>query len=184
MEDFYRGRSFKVRVGEKISEQNPVLAGLPQGSLLGPILYNICVSDVPAPPERGLLMTYADDVLLAFYGSMASTISRHVNAYLEKLHRYFTHWKHALNVGKYVAVVFGGWPPNLKDFVPEMKLGCELIRVSFCRNIDYNLEKAKGIYFGYHWLLRTRGGLPRKMRLLIYKQVFRSVITYTLPVWP
>lgn len=79
-------------------------------------------------------MTYANDVLLAFYGSSASTISRHVNAYLEKLLRYFTDWKHVLNAGKYVAIVFGGRPhtvyPNFKDFVQELKLGCELIRVS------------------------------------------------------
>lgn len=55
--EFHRGMSFKVRVGDKVSEQQPVLAALPQGSLLGPILYNICVSDVPAPPVRGLRCT-------------------------------------------------------------------------------------------------------------------------------
>lgn len=77
-------------------------------------------------------MTYANDVLLAFYGSSASTISRHVNAYLEKLLRYFTDWKHVLNAGKYVAIVFGGRAhtvyPNFKDFA-----GTEVgLRVDTC----------------------------------------------------
>lgn len=39
-----------------------------------------------------------------------------------------------MNAGKYIAIVFGGRPytvyPNFKDFVPALKLGCELISVS------------------------------------------------------
>lgn len=135
MADFLRGRSFRVRVGDKLPDQRRVMAGNPQRSFLGPILYNIFVSDVPSPPERRLLLSYTDDNLLAFSGPRASSACRTVNAYLERLHRYFSDWKLELNVGKSVAVVFGGRPstvyPNFKGYMT----GDELIRI--CEKIKY-----------------------------------------------
>lgn len=200
---FLRGRVYRVKVGEEMSVQRHVSAGVPQGSLLGPVLYNIFVCDIPAPPERCLLLTYADDVLVVSSGPRASTVTGRLNAYLASLHGYFKDWGLRLNVGKCVAVVFSGKSkrivyPNFRRYVPVLRIGGRIIRVQdsmrylgvvfhgrfdFCRHVDFVLCKAKSVYFGYCRLLGMRGGLPPDVRVLIYRQVIRPILTYAFSAW-
>lgn len=89
---FLQNRTFRVKVGEQVSNIRTVRAGVPQGSILGPILFNIYVSDIPSPPQDGILLTYADDVLVAIRGPRASILNNRMNAYMEELFQYYKKW--------------------------------------------------------------------------------------------
>ena len=60
---FITKRSFQVWIGTDISKIHPVKAGIPQGSVLGPILFNIFCHDIPKPQKCQLAM-YADDTAI------------------------------------------------------------------------------------------------------------------------
>jgi hypothetical protein len=53
-------RYFLVKVGNEYTELSPVNAGVPQGSVLGPLLYFIHTAELPPSPES-TTVTFADD---------------------------------------------------------------------------------------------------------------------------
>jgi hypothetical protein len=61
-------RYFSVKQGEEYSDLKPVKAGVPQGSVLGPVLYLIFTSDIPQPTGT-TVATVADDTAILAVGA-------------------------------------------------------------------------------------------------------------------
>jgi hypothetical protein len=64
---FLASRTLNVTIGNSISSKHPIIAGMPQGSLLPPILYNLFAYDLPSLPNTQSFL-YADDVVIAWDG--------------------------------------------------------------------------------------------------------------------
>ncbi|KAH7954543.1 hypothetical protein HPB49_019687 [Dermacentor silvarum] len=66
---FLTGRTFRVRVGQELSEPRDIMTGVPQGSVLSPFLFNMALAGLPAslpahPRFPVRCSIYADDVAL------------------------------------------------------------------------------------------------------------------------
>ena len=60
---FLSNRRQRVRVNDSTSSWKPVISGIPQGSILGPILFILYVNDIPSQLQS-IISMYADDTKL------------------------------------------------------------------------------------------------------------------------
>ena len=64
---YLSNRIFKVKVGKTLSDAGILTCGVPQGSILGPLLFLLCINDMPQALSCDLLL-YADDSCLIYPG--------------------------------------------------------------------------------------------------------------------
>jgi retron-type reverse transcriptase len=60
LKSYLSKRYFQVKIDYELSVYHRIRAGVPQGSILGPLLYLIFTADVPLT-ENTLMSTFADD---------------------------------------------------------------------------------------------------------------------------
>ncbi|KAL1138033.1 hypothetical protein AAG570_009728 [Ranatra chinensis] len=74
----------------------PIKAGVPQGSLLGPTLFNLYVNDLPASPGTKVAM-YADDTAFLAQSWKPSLVSNRLQGALDKAESWFSRWRMRVN---------------------------------------------------------------------------------------
>lgn len=107
-EDYLSGRSQFVRGCR--NDEGRITSGVPQGSVLGPMLFNLFVNDLPSVGS-GLctIVQYADDTQVMVSGPPedVSVIATRLQVVLRRLAEWFSRNRLALNVSKSQVIVFG-----------------------------------------------------------------------------
>ena len=95
----------ELRVDTKTNEQK-VTCGVPQGSILGPILFLIYVNDLPSASNLLNTIMFADDTNLFFEHKDISVLFSTVNRGLQNINEWFISTKLSLNVQKMKFPIF------------------------------------------------------------------------------
>ena len=77
---YLSNRSQSVCTNGTVSDPEPILQGVPQGSVLGPFLFIIYVNDLPSIVKYCCVEMYADDTLLYFASSSVNSIESNLSA--------------------------------------------------------------------------------------------------------
>ena len=71
---FLNNRTQKVRINEQISESINISSGVPQGSVLGPLIFLIYINDLCDVIKHSSIYLFADDIKLFNVSSEKSSI--------------------------------------------------------------------------------------------------------------
>ena len=129
---YLSGRTQKVFTNSQESSWKSVINGVPQGSVLGPLLFTVLISDISDAIKRGKYHLYADDTQLYYRCKVEdanATIAK-INSDLKNISEYSQRNCLKLNAGKSKFIVIGS-RPNLKKLkstvLDEIKLGPDTI---------------------------------------------------------
>ncbi len=95
--EYLRNRSHFVEIDGFASKLLPVRSGVPQGSVLGPLLFLVYVNDIPSLCSLSSVFMFADDTKLTSNNSCSHT---HLQRDLDALYSWCQTWKVKVNSSK------------------------------------------------------------------------------------
>ena len=75
---YFSGRAFKVNINNHFSDLSKIYCGIPQGSILGPLLFLLYVNDMPQAVHSDLFL-YEGDSGITFQHNHVHTIEHQLN---------------------------------------------------------------------------------------------------------
>ena len=187
IENWLDGRSQRVGVNGEYSDWAEVTSGVPQGSILGPLLFTIFINDLEDNVKNRVLKFADDSKLWGRVGSIDERMSLQKD--LDILGEWSIRNKMPFNVGK-----------------------CKVMHVGKNENFEYRLlgqkiqntieEKDLGVFFSNTFkpglncdkasksankivgmIRRNIANRSSEGMLILYKTLVRPVLDYCIPVW-
>ena len=187
----------QVKLPGALSTKRPCPAGVPQGSVISPLLFNIFIDDIdddiPANLcDRVRACKYADDC--TFYESISTNDESSMQVVLNSIHEWTTSNHMLINSKKTKDMLLSSRKsPTTPD---SLHLGnCELERVNvfkllgvwFQRDLRWNHhieEMTKKANKRLFFLRECRkANLPKDVAIALYNTKIRPLLEYASPVW-
>ncbi|KAI5751823.1 hypothetical protein M8J77_011204 [Diaphorina citri] len=181
-------------VGENFDKN--MTAGVPQGSIIGPTLWNILynsVLDIPVP-EDSTLIAYADDLAVVIKAKTEEELERKSNEILAKIKQWMTEKQLEIAPTKSEAITLIGKkrcrPLKIEiegqaiEEKPSIKyLGVMLDKsLKFGPHVDYVSERAANSMSSLARIMPRVGGAGEAKRRVL-QNAAESILLYAAPVW-
>lgn len=197
VQSFIKNRCFEVNVNGAASDRRNIPYGVPQGSVLSPILYNIFTADV-VMVDGVLYFIFADDTAFVATDSDPTIVITKLQAAQNAIEGYQRKWKMKINPIKTQAIFFSN--RRSPRHLPQRKIIAGGLEVEWSTEVKYlGLNLDQKLKFGIHTqkslqkcdklvkclysLICRRSRLNTSNKLLLYKAIIRPTITYGFPAW-
>jgi len=192
---FLFNRKMRVRINNKFSSWINVISGIPQGSILGPLLFIIFINDLPEVcGEVSNIFLYADDAKLFKHIQTPEDRSSLQNM-LNNVQLWIDKWQLSLNFNKCVSVSYGRHIDNShsyllhrhgSDMVIQKQDSFKDLGVTFQADLSFKNHIADKINKANCMLgiiKRNFRGLRQETFIMLYKSLVRSQLEYANSLW-
>ena len=186
-----------VRIGNAVSKVLPLEFGVPQGSILGPVLFTIYVNDLLSVPKRCISASYVDDckLYLSFSPAELSTSISTLNEDLMRISQSCCKNSLLINLDK-TKVLAVGVPQLLqklspfsitlldKDLTPVPVVRDLGVHLDACLSYNEHITKTvSNCLLKLKQINRIKHLLDRKTLLLLMNSFVFSKLLYCSTVW-
>lgn len=204
--DYLTDRKQVVKINDSYSTPLPVTMGVPQGTVLGPILFLLYINNIfNIDGLNGLLVSYADDTAVIFTGKTWEETIFNAEQGLQKLFSWLSSNLLSLNVDKTKFITFTSTitdQPSISrikihKFSCSNNNNCDCSTVEkvgsvkylgvmvdqFLRwkeHIEYTVKRLRKLIYKFYQL---RNILNNKNLLMIYNALAESIIRYCIIIW-
>ena len=192
LRDYLSDREQYTVINGAHSENTKVAHGIPQGSVLGPILFALYTSDLPKAVNTATTFLYADDTTMYCVGESVDQVTTTLNKALEELALWCKHNSLVPHPKKCEGMIlkrnhFIGPLGSLKinQHLIKWSSSSKLLGVTIDNKLTWTkhiLELKRGFVNKLNLIKRSRF-LPRNSLLDLYFKVILPSVTYALPIW-
>lgn len=189
---YLKDRRQYVEINKSTSSVLSVHSGVPQGSVLGPLLFLIYVNDlVTAVPDNVSVKLFADDCVV-FKQISSDHDHRCVQKSISAIEKWCLEWGMELNIEKTVVLrITRKKSPNVLPYFLHGKVISEVEKYKYLGiTLDNKLKWSSHIAnictaaLRKLWVLRRKlKTAPAHIKRLAYDTCVRSLLEYASPVW-
>ena len=192
---YLSGRKQYVMFNNTQSSMQYITCGVPQGSVLGPLLFLIYINDIPNCLKHSKSIVFADDTTIFTSCNNMNTLYNNMNGDLANLINWFKANKLSLNIAKTNYILFRSSKfVNLGDNLKLYAGANEIIRNVRCKFLgividdklcwldhinSINIKLSRSLYI----LNSVKNMLPNFILRQIYYTMVQPYLTYGIILW-
>ena len=189
MKAYLCGRKQLVKVDNTFSQWKAVRSGVPQGSLLGPLLFNIYMNDLNHFVQGSSLRLYSDDTTAYASDTSPLVLEYIINSDLQSVCKWFENNYLNINTTKTQAMAIGPvnyeYNINLHNSNIDLNDSLKILGVTLDRKMTfkpYILEQLKKACAKTAALRKLRKFIPQEVMIRLYKAYILPHLEYCSPL--
>lgn len=192
---YLQNRSQVVKIENFISSSQKMTSyGIPQGSIIGPLMFLIYINNINNIGLKGHLTLYADDTSLFYFDRSIDHIITDAQEDLNRLNEWLKYNLLTINTKKTSFMIFAAKNKHIPDFTP-LTINNETIQKTDCEKylglwVDDKLTWKPHIEQIRIKLTSVLGALrkisnciPHKVRPIIYNSLVKPHLEYLIEIW-
>lgn len=181
LRDYLMNRMQVVEWRGVISQPVPIKNGIPQGSLLGPLLFLVYTNDLPENVQAKSITIYADDTSMLSSGMNMEELKTGTNNSLTQAMEWFSKNRMRMNESKTEIMTF--YTRRTKEVRGKTTkfLGVQLSEtLDWAPHVEQTKKRLATALYG---LRRVRSSLSEVAARAVYFAYFHSIASYAVEVW-
>ena len=193
--NYLEDRRQKVKLDGISSSELKIKTGVPQGSILGPLLFIMFVNDFPRTVLESKCVMYADDTTIYASSRNPSNIEFALNNDLRNANNWYNRNKLKLNIAKTKFMVI--YPTNMEERFDSLNIfiqgqhvkresSIKVLGVHLSEDLKWSKHTAsmlRGLKYQYRAFSRSIKYFDTDTRIMVYNSSIASRLNYADCVW-